>query len=62
MEPSKRVQIIKVSSVIFAVIVFLGFLLMKQVILGIILAVGVLLLGAAVIHMYRTDFSGESDD
>jgi len=62
MGSNKQVQIIQISSVIYAVIVFLGFTLMKLAVLGIVLAVGVLIFGATVIHTYRTDFSDVPDE
>lgn len=59
MRPEKLIQMIKIASVIIAVVAFLGLAFMKQIILGIILATGVLLLGVAVIYMYRTDYLSE---
>ncbi|MCL2863674.1 MAG: hypothetical protein FWE54_06320 [Methanimicrococcus sp.] len=62
MKPEILIKIINITSVVIASIIFAYFLFIQHIILGIILAAGVILLGFAIIHVYRTDYLGELND
>lgn len=62
MEPKKLIQTVKIASVVIAAAALLYMIVAGQILLGAVMAAGIVLLGAAIIHMYRTDYLGELND